>query len=462
MKKIILISLDTLRADHLGCYGYERNTSPVIDSLARESSRFERAFSACSYTGPSFASLLTSMYPSFNYMRFYNGKSLLPERKEPFLQEILKEKGFCTAAFVSTIVLNKKLTRFNDGFDLYDDEANLSEANRPNILFRRGEETTDKALSWLRDHYQGDFFLWVHYMDIHGPYMPPSPYDEMFIDDGFWRKEPVLLESIPTPNQYERCPEDYRPGIFDYQLLKESGSGEYEKNVDHYIARYDGAIRYADSQVERLLAELRTLGIYDDTLVIIHSDHGEALGENGIYFFHGLTVTFEQIRVPLIIKRPFQREAEEFISMPVSLIDLTPTVLGQFGLQGDYGFNGIDLFKDAHFPRKLFSQMVKQLSMIEGDIQVLYGKGWFEREYGNIFGFDIDERHCLLPSELRITDLKNISSVFPENSKEEMRSFISKAQARSRDLVPGLSMPEDEEIKKRLAALGYMDAGGSL
>jgi len=461
LRKILLISLDTLRADHLGCYGYQRNTSPVIDGLVGESCRFEWAFSAASYTGPSFASLLTSRYPGFNYMGFHNGGSSLPERKEPFLQEILKEKGFSTAAFVSTIVLNKKLTRFDQGFDLYDDEVNLSEANRPNILFRRGEETTDRALSWLENHYERDFFLWVHYMDIHGPYMPPPPFDRLFMNDAFWHENPVLLESIPTPNQYGKCPEDYNPGIFDYQLLNKSGPDEYERNVDYYIARYDGGIRYVDSQVDRILKALKAHRIYDDTMIIIHSDHGEAFGENGIYFFHGLTVTLDQIRVPLIIKKPFQEKGNLFTG-PVSLIDLAPSVLDYYGLHGEYGFSGMEIFKEAPFSRKIFSLMVKQLSMIDGETQILYGKGWFEREYGNIFGIDMDERHRLLPAQAIALNLNGDSCAFLENERNGLRSFIEKAQAACRDIRRESPASEDQEIKKRLAALGYIDNGGSL
>src|SRR4030067_523468 len=165
MKRAILITIDTLRADHLGGYGYLRKTSPAIDWLAERSLFYEKAFSPISYTTPSIVSMLTSRYPSFHYMGFLQGTKRLPLKREVTLQEILHDRGVKTAAFVSTIMLNKKHIGLNRGFDIYDDAVSESELNRKEVLFRRAEKTMSKALRWLETNSKEHFFLWIHFMD---------------------------------------------------------------------------------------------------------------------------------------------------------------------------------------------------------------------------------------------------------------------------------------------------------
>ena len=474
--KIILISIDTLRADHLGCYGYYRRTSPNIDDIVKDSVIFKHAFAPISYTAPSFASLFTSKYPSYHHIEFTNGRYDFPESIEPMLQQILKGSGMQTAAFVSTPILNAKRTKFDLGFDTYDDEADTRRTEKVNaFLYRRGEETAKLAMQWLEKNHKDDLFLWIHLMDVHGPYSPPDDYSEMFVNDDYWNTSPVFLNITPAYNDTYKdiVPDNFVPGIPGYQLLKKQCDKggkviSYEKNLDYYISRYDASIKYVDDQIGRITEKLKALGIYDDTMIIIHSDHGEAFGENGLYCDHGATVTLDQIHVPLIMKLPGGQD--KTVTEPVSLLDVTPSVLDYYGhsLQ-KYGFHGESfLSEQKNEKRIIFSQFLRQLSAIRSDYQVLYGKGWFEKEFGTIFGEGADKKHEALQGGQRVVSLKEPGPAL-ECSEESvtlkksmtpfLMEFIANAGKKRKVTFYEEEMSDEEKdaIKEQLAALGYAD-----
>ena len=326
-KKIILLVIDTLRADHLGCYGYARNTSPNIDHLAAESIVFERAFTPVSYTLPAIASMLTSKRPDSHGIGLsqdgkFSGDSDLT------LAELLSDNGYSTAAFVSTVVL-RKATKLDLGFDVYDDKMTAEELNRPDYTLREGRATIARALEYIKRHKENDLFILIHLMDVHGPYICPPPYDAQFVDDPFYG-EKATLRVVPDNHPYS--------GIPAYQVLGAPGAANgdgkgFINDPRVYRARYDGCIRNCDDIVASLLNGLKVLGIYDDTLFILTADHGEALGENDIYFFHGVTVTPEQISVPLLIKPSVHHvSGPKKPATHVSTIDLMPTILAACGI----------------------------------------------------------------------------------------------------------------------------------
>jgi|GEM_PF-1559981 len=335
-KKIIFISIDTLRADHLGCYGYKRNTSPFIDRWSRECVVFQQAFSACSYTVPSHASMFTGKYPNRHTFGFANSDKLFykPDN-EIMLQEILASEGYETAAFVSALPLRKEMG-FSTGYKFYNDECTTSEINRREELFRKGEETNQKVFEWLENNIAKDFFLFLHYFDVHGPYTNPEGFREIFHEDEHYG-EKIILE-IKEGNYPVG-------GIPDYEILKPSrdDSGSllsYEQDARYYIAEYDGGIRYQDSVIERFIDRLKYLGIYEDCLIILTSDHGEAFGENNVWFFHGLTVTPDQIHVPFLIKPHTGWDIrKKTIETHVSLVDIFPTVCSSIG----FDYSGFDI-----------------------------------------------------------------------------------------------------------------------
>jgi arylsulfatase A-like enzyme/Flp pilus assembly protein TadD len=273
---VVLITIDTLRADHLGCYGYKQIKTPNIDGLAADSGRFERAYTVVPVTLPSHTAMLTGTYPMLSGMHDFSANKLSPQQVT--MATVLKQAGYATGAVVASAVLDSRFG-LNQGFDFYYDhfdfsrleEANLDEMERP------GNVVADQALDWLGKNSQKKFFLWMHLYDPHYPYRPPEPY-----------------------------------------------SREYASQP------YDGEIAFADEQVGRLLRFLKDKGLYQNTVIVLSGDHGESLGEHGEKT-HGFFIYNVTMHVPLIIHLP-GKPATQTVADPVSLVDLMPTVLAATGL----------------------------------------------------------------------------------------------------------------------------------
>lgn len=367
---IILIVLDTLRSDHLGCYGYELPTSPSIDQFAKETTLYRYAFSTGSYTVPVHASLLTGKYPSNHSLFFRQSDGELNAGREITLAEILRSRRFRTAAFVSSCVLRKEV-RLNTGFDVYDDRMTRHEANRPEALIRDGYETNRAFFDFAKSNSSKRCFYFLHYFDIHGPYTK--------------EQQPKLFPltaygKIPQP--LEKAPDGFPGGIPEYQLLRikrdtEGNLIDYEKDRRFYLAQYDRGIRYCDEVIGELFEWLRENELYERAMILVTADHGEALGENDVHFFHGLTVSPEQIRVPLIVKYPDSLNAGGVVEVPVSHVDLLPTVLDCAGLdQLHYSFDGVSLKggKERFMNRWIVAENQWQRAILRGRHLLLSGK----------------------------------------------------------------------------------------
>ncbi|MBV8199668.1 MAG: sulfatase, partial [Acidobacteria bacterium] len=270
---LLLVTLDTVRADHLGCYGYAGAETPALDRLAAAGVRFAHASSPVPLTLPSHTTLLTGLLPPHHGARNNGVRGLSAET--PTLATLLAGAGYRTAAFVAAFVLDHRFGLAR-GFQIYDDEierpANASwllEAERP------GGQVVDRALAWLERDDPRPFFLWVHLYDAHAPYNPPSPYRE--------------------------------------------------RHPDH---PYDGAIAFADAQVGRLLAALGQRGLAASTVVAVVADHGESLGEHG-ELTHGLLLYEPALAVPLLLRAPGL--GPRTVATPVSTVDLAPTLAGLLG-----------------------------------------------------------------------------------------------------------------------------------
>jgi arylsulfatase A-like enzyme/Tfp pilus assembly protein PilF len=266
-QNLLVITIDTLRADRLGAYGYSKAHTPHLDELASEGVVFEDVVAQVPVTLPSHASLFTGLVPPTHGVRDNTYFRLDPGART--LAEVLKAQGYETAAFVSAFVLNSSFG-LDQGFDVYDDEVAAGEAEiAGTIAERRGELVTRSFLSWIEKRSSDrPFFAWVHFFDPHLPYAPPPPY--------------------PTG--------------------------------------YDGEIAYVDAQVGRVLETLEAKGLGKDTLVVVTSDHGESLGEHGEKS-HGFFVYDATLRVPLILRSAASLPAGERIATPVRTIDVFPTVL---------------------------------------------------------------------------------------------------------------------------------------
>jgi arylsulfatase A-like enzyme/tetratricopeptide (TPR) repeat protein len=271
---VLLITLDTLRADHVGAYGSTRGTTPAIDALAAGGVRFESAMSSVPLTLPSHATILSGVLPPHHGLR-NNGSGVFPADRGT-LATLLSAKGYRTGAFTGAFVLDHRFG-LNRGFDVYDDEIPRDPAIGDHLeAERRGDAVVDRALQWLSHDDARPFFAWVHLYDAHFPYIPPEPYRA----------------------RYAASP-------------------------------YDGEIAFVDAQVRRLLAFLDAHGQRERTIIVVTGDHGEALGEHG-ELTHGLLLYEPTLRVPFVIAAPGLLEAQT-VSVPVSLADLAPTVAALAG-----------------------------------------------------------------------------------------------------------------------------------
>ena len=329
---IILVTVDTLRADHLSCYGYPKNTSPNIDAFAQEALLFENCFSHAPVTSSSCASILSGFLPHETKVF---GNLPLPTEVET-LPEILQRYDYKTAAVVSNYNLRHK-AGWAEGFMVYDDTMNEREMVR-RMPERTAEHTTKRAIELLKQLHKDPLFMWIHYQDPHGPYTPPENFSALFQDQN---QRPRNLELNRT--------ESGRGGIPTYQRL---GSN---RDFYYYLARYDGEIRYLDEQFKQLIETLKELELYDDALIIFTADHGEGLGEHQYYFAHGEYLYNSLIHVPLIIK--FGKEKTGRQTDYVQHIDIVPTIVNMLRLPVDSPFRGVDLRSDNLKGRKIVGEM---------------------------------------------------------------------------------------------------------
>jgi arylsulfatase len=312
----ILITIDTLRDDHLSSYGYARRTSPHLDAFFAQGTRFAHAFSTSSRTAPSHVSMLTGLHPLSNTVGVENGQFPLSPDVET-LAEACRRAGLRTAAIVSNPVLQRGLG-LDQGFESYDDELRDRERNRPHRE-QDAERAVDKALAKLAELRGERFFLWLHLQDPHGPYTPPPGWAAKFIAQPPPQAPGAELPVGSDPSGHRAIP--------SYQVVGD------ERRVEQYVDRYDAEIAYLDSQLARLFDELARGALLEDTLVAITSDHGEAFGEDGFYFAHGHSLGLDQSRVPLAFVGAGTR-AGSVRPTPVSNLALHGTFLDALGVRG--------------------------------------------------------------------------------------------------------------------------------
>lgn len=308
---VILISIDSLRADHLHCYGYDRNTSPHIDQLAREGVLFVNTFSSSGWTLPAHVSMLTSLVvPTHGVVK--PDKKI--DRKVKTLAQALKEHGYTTAGFISAVFVHA-IYGFDKGFDVYEDLS-----ADPSILEKHPDSThvieaifsdvegitspriTRRVTQWLHENRKKPFFLFLHYFDVHYDYMPPPPYDTMF--------DPGYTGTISAKNYY------YNDAV---------NPNMSPADLKHIIALYDGEIRFVDEHIGLLLERLKESHLDKNTIIIVTADHGEEFFEHGGKDHR--TLYDEVLRIPLIIKWPGHIPEGKRVNSLAGIIDIMPTVL---------------------------------------------------------------------------------------------------------------------------------------
>ncbi len=352
---VILIDIDTLRADHLGCYGYERDTSPNIDRLAEQSVRFNWTFSQAPNTPPSQTSILTSLYPTA-HGRTGDKKQLASEVTT--LAEALAAAGYATAAFVDGGLMAAGFG-LEQGFEIYDDEAGHLKKIGPKVDAWLAARTDPRP-----------FFLLIHTYDVHSPYeLSPEPHRSRY------------LEGLEPPAEY------FRRNVS--KVMKETWDRRFETpppqlsavELAWVKALYDGGIRHVDSWVGELEAELRRLGLWEPSLVIFISDHGDELGEHQDLFHERLYAPVT--RIPLLIKFPHQRGAAAprhgVVEALAESIDLMPTVLETVAVAVPGGLHGESLLPvidgDARGRQVAISESPyrgRRIALATADFRLLY------------------------------------------------------------------------------------------
>jgi len=311
---IYLISIDTLRADHIHCYGYQQIQTPALDELAKGGVRFAQAFTPSPLTNSSHTSILTGLLPSVHGVTDFG----IPlDDTHATMAELLKAKGYHTAAFIGAVVLDSKTLApgLDRGFDFYDNfPTNVQTKTHWDRLERRGEVVVKRAEAWLTAHPTGPRFVWVHLYDPHDPYEPPAPYSETYKD-----------------------------------------------------RLYDGEIAYADSALANFIAYLKAHAAYDNSLIIVVGDHGEGLGEHN-EDTHGIFLYDSTTHVPLILKPPAGKNAGKLIDEQVGTLDILPTVLEYAGIPKPEPLTGESLISivDA-------SQKINRPAIAETDYPLRFG-----------------------------------------------------------------------------------------
>ena len=402
LPNVILITLDTTRADRMGFLGSERGLTPNLDELAKQGVVFTRAYSQVPLTPPSHATILTGTYPQFNHVNDFGAH--LP-KDVPYLPQILRERGYHTAAFVSSVILDPVQGTgqgFDRGFDFYDAGFHRRRPgeDRYQSVERRADEVVAHALAWLDKHPGGPFFVWLHLYDAHSPYDPPEPYKTRYA------KEP-----------------------------------------------YDGEIAYADSAVGRFFAQLRAKGRYDHTLIAVMADHGEALGDHGEKA-HGVFLYDETIHVPLLFKLPKSADAGRRLDNRAVLVDVAPTILQALGIpiptqvQGEsllpemtaspsQKFPDQPAFAETDYPRKAFgwsslrAWRTGKYLLVEAPRKELYDQT-----------ADPNAKHNIAATSEAVTDTLT-------SQVDEFRQKTASTQTAAKS-------PVDPEEQEKLAALGYV------
>lgn len=390
---IVLISIDTLRSDHLPSYGYPGVETPALSALEKDAVVFERAYSHTPLTLPSHVSMLTGRLPTEHGVRDNVGY-LYDGGKIPSLPALLKQAGYATGGAVSAHVLRAD-TGMSHGFDLYDAGVGVRFTDSLGLSQRPGAETAGKALEWMRTVADKPFFLFLHLYEPHTPYAPPEPF----------------------ASRYAAVP-------------------------------YDGEIAAADAAVGQVVAELKERDLYDRAVVVVLSDHGEGLGEHGEKE-HGIFLYRESIQVPLFVKLPGSRGGGTRVAAPAQLVDLFPTLLALAGVDLPASPPGTgplpgrsllalqgqpprDVYAETFYPRlhfgwsELTSLLRDRHHYIEGPDPELYDLAADPREMKNVLAADRRAYAAL---------------------REALQGF-------ERELAPPSAV--DEETAQKLASLGYL------
>ena len=454
---LILIVLDTVRADRLSLYG-NPGTTDNLETFSQDALVFEHCIAPSPWTLPSHASLFTGLYPtehgSHHHLdskqKTWLGFPLPQPLSEEFetLAEILRESGYTTCAVASNYSLLNAAFKMDQGFEFFDNRENIGKVYvrypfRPivhlfchltNICpkyilsYRTADDITKESLRLLKHRSDSPLFLFINYMDAHDPYFPPSPFNGYFLDTAF-----PQLERL---KQY----------VLRFSLRFTKRWWSEERWNSYHLSQYDGEIAYLDNELGRLFSRLKELGVYDSSLIIVTSDHGELFGEKGIYG-HECLMYEGVVKIPLIIKFPYNKRVGRVNKM-ISLADLFPAILSLCGLSLPDGISG-EAFGDA--ARPVVAELYKDKI---GAHRILYDGKYKYMSYKH------ERAPELYDLEVDLMEKENLAETLPEltlsmetklNDWEKMHKprYVPLVKREREDLL-------SQEIREGLKALGYI------
>jgi len=398
---VVVITMDTTRADHLSCYGYQQINTPRLDALAQEGVLFEESFSVQPVTLPSHCSIFTGDYPFHHGVRDNNIYRLSDESLT--LAEILQANGYTTAAFVSSFILDRQFG-LNQGFQLYNDRFLKPKQKGRLPVDRRAVEVSTLASIWLAKHKDSSerkpFFLWLHYYDPHADYDPPAPY-----------------------------------------------SNAYPGNL------YDGEIAYMDDWIGYVCDELKRFKLWDNTIVVVVADHGESLGEYGEQT-HGIFIYRPTTRVPLIIRYPKALPKGVRIVERVSLVDIVPTLLSILRCKPPKTFDGRSLVPLIQGSKKDYPRVIYSEAFIPNEFNWSELKGIRQDDE---FFIEAPQRelYVVKPGE---KEGKNVIDAYPAKA-DAMKNALTALLA-GEDTIKAEQVAITADRVERLKSLGYFVGGG--
>ncbi|MFH1434559.1 MAG: sulfatase [Pseudomonadota bacterium] len=399
---VILIVSETTRADHLGCYGYERDTSDNLDGLAKSSVLFTNAVTQAPCTSPAVWNMLTSKY-----------KSEVPAHNEYItIAEYFRYKGYATGAFVAHAFLDPQGLNLHQGFDAYDSQC---ERDHHNLCARKGWSITNAAIEWMEKHKDGPFFLFLFYFDPHDPYRPVDKFK------GHYTRTDKF-----DPDRRKATIHVHRPG-------NRNLTPDYKEFL---INAYDEEIRYVDYEVGRLLSYLEDNDELDNSILVFTADHGEELGDNDYRWDHCQLLSQEELWIPLVVKMPGQRE-QKIVEQPVQVIDIFPTL--------------VDYFERPALP--LFYGTLEGASMLplinaEPSTETRSAAAFWKAQRCLYSG---SAKYWLRVGKEYLTDVRSGEAIDDPQLMETMRGRLDKLHEKY-----FLNRDYDEETIERLRQLGYI------
>lgn len=396
---VIVITIDTLRADYLSCYKKGTAATPHIDQLAAEGVIFDRCISPYPLTLPSHASILSGTYPLYHQVRDNGGLRVPPQLD--FISEVVKKNGFKTAGFIAAYVLHSKWG-MNQGFDTYSDDFDLTKYRLTGTeLEKKAGQVLDEAKEWIAENKEDRFFTWIHLFDPHGEYEPPPPFDERHPDNP-----------------------------------------------------YAGEVEYTDDELGKFFAFLKKHDIYDNTLIVVTSDHGEGLWEHGERS-HGFFVYESTVWVPLIIRAP-RSYPQKRVGRIVELVDIAPTVVDMLGLDIPRSYQGVSLLptmsgEKIDKPEVAYTEsFYSRFHLGWSELQALYDKDlkYIRAPKEEFFDIAAD------PDETENLAAKPGMKNKKENVRRKLAKFISDESRNA--ITPEQVVNPSRKDRERLASLGYL------